>query len=86
MIKKNKFELRMTLSETKIEEALESIRPFLKQDGGDVEFVSYENKIVKLRLLGACSTCSISHLTMKAGIEESIKKLLPEVESVLAID
>ncbi|MCH1473778.1 MAG: NifU family protein [Bacteroidia bacterium] len=76
----------MTLSETKIEEALESIRPFLKQDGGDVEFVSYENKIVKLRLLGACSTCSISHLTMKAGIEESIKKLLPEVESVSAID
>lgn len=76
----------MTLSETKIEGALESIRPFLKQDGGDVEFVSYENKIVKLRLLGACSTCSISHLTMKAGIEESIKKLLPEVESVLAID
>ena len=76
----------MTFSETKIEEALESIRPFLKQDGGDDEFVSYENKIVKLRLLGACSTCSISHLTMKAGIEESIKKLLPEVESVLAID
>jgi Fe-S cluster biogenesis protein NfuA len=41
---------------------------------------------VKLRFLGACSTCSISHLTMKAGIEESIKKLLPEVESVLAIE
>lgn len=76
----------MTLSETKIEEALESIRPFLKQDGGDVEFISYDNNVVKLRLLGACSTCSFSHLTMKAGIEESIKKLLPEVESVLAID
>ena len=76
----------MTLSESKIEEALESIRPFLKQDGGDVEFISYDNNVVKLRFLGACSTCSISHLTMKAGIEESIKKLLPEVESVLAID
>ena len=76
----------MTLSETKIEEALESIRPFLKQDGGDVEFISYDNNVVKLRLLGACSTCIISHLTMKAGIEECIKKLLPEVESVLAID
>ena len=76
----------MTMSETKIQEALESVRPFLKQDGGDVEFVAYENNIVKLRLLGACSTCSISHLTMKAGIEESIKKLLPEVESVIAIE
>ncbi|MDG1724238.1 MAG: NifU family protein [Bacteroidia bacterium] len=76
----------MTLSENKIEEALESIRPFLKQDGGDIEFISYDNNVVKLRFLGACSTCSISHLTMKAGIEESIKKLLPEVESVLAIE
>ena len=76
----------MTLSEKKIEEALESIRPFLKQDGGDIEFISYDNNVVKLRFLGACSTCSISHLTMKAGIEESIKKLLPEVESVLAIE
>ena len=76
----------MTLPESKINEALDSIRPFLKQDGGDVEFISYQDKIVKLRLLGACSTCSISHLTMKAGIEESIKRLLPEVESVLAVD
>jgi len=76
----------MTLSESKIKEALDSIRPFLKQDGGDVEFISYQDKVVKLRLLGACSTCSISHLTMKAGIEESIKRLLPEVESVLAVD
>ena len=76
----------MTLSESKIKEALDSIRPFLKQDGGDVEFISYQDKVLKLRLLGACSTCSISHLTMKAGIEESIKRLLPEVESVLAVD
>lgn len=76
----------MTAEISKIEEALESIRPFLQKDGGDVAFVSYEERIVKLRLLGACSTCSISHLTMKAGVEESIKRLLPEVESVLAVD
>jgi Fe-S cluster biogenesis protein NfuA len=76
----------MTVAEVKIEEALESIRPFLQKDGGDVELISYENKVVKLRLLGACSTCSISHLTMKAGVEESIKQLLPEVESVLAVE
>lgn len=76
----------MTTEISKIEEALQSIRPFLQKDGGDVEFISYEEHIVRLRLLGACSTCSISHLTMKAGVEESIKRLLPEVESVLAVD
>lgn len=76
----------MTAEILKIEEALESIRPFLQKDGGDVALVSYEDKIVKLKLLGACSTCSISHLTMKAGVEESIKKLLPEVLSVVAVE
>lgn len=76
----------MSSSESIIEQALDSVRPFLKKDGGDVEFVSYENKTVKLKLLGACSTCNISHLTMKAGLEESIKKMLPEVESVVAVE
>lgn len=76
----------MQTSENIIEQALDSMRPFLKKDGGDVQFVSYENKTVKLKLLGACSVCDISHLTMKAGLEESIKKLLPEVESVVAVD
>ncbi|PCJ62795.1 MAG: hypothetical protein COA58_16675 [Bacteroidetes bacterium] len=76
----------MTASETIIEEALDSMRPFLKKDGGDVELISYEGNVVKLKLLGACRTCSISHLTMKAGLEESIKKMLPEVEEVLAVD
>lgn len=76
----------VTTPESIIEEALNSMRPFLQKDGGDVEFVSYENKVVKLKLLGACSTCNISHLTMKAGLEESIKKLLPEVEDVIAVE
>lgn len=76
----------MSANETIIEEALESMRPFLRKDGGDVELVSYEDYIVKLKLLGACSTCNISHLTMKAGLEESIKKLLPEVEKVVAVE
>ncbi len=76
----------MTGSESTIEQALDSMRPFLKKDGGDVQLVSYENNVVKLRLLGACSTCDISHLTMKAGLEESIKKMLPEVTAVLAVD
>ncbi len=76
----------MSESQTKIEEALDTIRPFLKKDGGDVEFVSYEDNTVKIKLLGACKTCSISHITMKAGVEESIKKVLPNVSSVVAVN
>lgn len=70
-----------------IEEALETVRPFLKLDGGDVELVKIDSEnVVTLRLLGACSGCSMSHMTMKAGIEEAIKKVLPEVKSVVALD
>ncbi len=76
----------MLIQETTIEEALESMRPFLRKDGGDVELVSYQDNIVKLKLLGACSTCTISHLTMKAGLEETIKKMLPEVKEVMAVE
>ncbi|NNJ55764.1 MAG: NifU family protein [Bacteroidia bacterium] len=76
----------MTKTESKIEEALESIRPFLQKDGGDVEFVSMEDTVVKIKLLGACKTCNISHITMKAGVEESIKRLLPDVTEVVAIN
>ncbi len=76
----------MTAIESKIEQALDAIRPFLKKDGGDVEFVSIEDNIVKIKLVGACKTCSISHITMKAGVEESIKKALPDVSKVIAIN
>jgi Fe-S cluster biogenesis protein NfuA len=68
----------------RIEEALENIRPFLKADGGDVELVSVDNDVVRLKLLGACSSCEISHITMKAGIEESIRRIYPEVKEVVA--
>ncbi|HEY1046254.1 MAG TPA: NifU family protein [Bacteroidia bacterium] len=77
----------MTDYKLKIEEALDSVRPFLKMDGGDVEFINIDDeKVVTLKLLGSCSGCSMSHMTMKAGIEEAIKKLLPEVKSVVALN
>ena len=76
----------MSTQEITIEEALESMRPFLRKDGGDVALVSYQDNVVRLKLLGACSTCDISHLTMKAGLEEAIKNMLPEVKQVLAVD
>ncbi len=77
----------MNEKEQKIEDALNSVRPFLKMDGGNVELVNIdENNVVTLKLLGACSGCSMSHMTMKAGIEEAIKRILPEVKSVVALD
>jgi len=77
----------MINKEEKIEEALSSVRPFLMMDGGNVELVKIDDDgVVTLKLLGACSGCSMSHMTMKAGIEEAIKKVLPEVRSVIAIN
>lgn len=71
----------------KVDDVLETMRPFLHADGGNVELVDIENdKIVTLRLLGACSSCEMSHMTMKAGIEEGIKKAIPQIESVVAIN
>lgn len=70
----------------KIEIALDSIRPFLQKDGGDVEFVELtEDKVVKVRLVGACESCSMSAMTLKAGIEESIKNAIPEITRVDAV-
>lgn len=72
-------------TQEKVEQALEQIRPFLKADGGDVELLSIDaDNVVKLRLLGACKSCEISHITMKAGIEESIRRVFPEVKEVVA--
>ena len=71
----------------RIEGALDSIRPFLKADGGDVELLDIDaDDIVRLKLLGACGSCEISHITMKAGIEESIRKVYPELKGVVAVD
>ena len=67
----------------KIEKALEEIRPFLQNDGGDIELVSVEeNKSVKVRLLGNCVSCSVNQMTLKSGVEMTIKKYAPEIENV----
>ncbi len=71
----------------RIENALDSIRPYLAADGGNVELVELcEDKTVKVELIGACKTCSMSMMTMKAGIEETIKRAVPEVKEVIAIN
>ena len=70
----------------KVESALNKIRPALKADGGDVELVEItEDGIVKVRLKGACMGCPMSQLTLKAGIEQQLKKEVPGVKSVVAV-
>lgn len=71
----------------KIEDTLDTIRPALRADGGDVELVDFDDAegVVRLRLVGACSSCPISVMTMKQGIERRIKTVLPEVREVQAV-
>ena len=64
----------------KVEAALEKIRPMLQADGGDVELVSVENGIVKVRLQGACVGCPMSQMTLKNGIERVLKQQIPEIK------
>ena len=71
----------------KIEMALDEIRPFLRSDGGDIELVSVEKaKIVHVKLLGACVGCSVNQMTLKSGVEMTIKKHAPQIEQVVSID
>jgi Fe-S cluster biogenesis protein NfuA len=71
----------------RVETAIDSIRPYLKDDGGDVRVVEItEEKKVILELIGACSSCPMSPSTMKSGIEEAIKRFVPEITSIEAIN
>ena len=70
----------------RIEQSLETMRDFLRADGGDVELIDIEDDMtVKIRLLGQCRSCSMSVMTMKAGIEEAVLKAVPEIKAVIAI-
>lgn len=73
--------------EVKVLTALEQLRPFLHADNGDMELVEIkDDATVVVRLLGSCSDCSMSMMTLKAGLEESVKKIAPEVKEVVAIN
>ena len=70
----------------KIEVALQEIRPFLQDDGGDINFIELTDKwVVKVKLVGACSSCNISMMTLKNGVEVAIKRAVPEVKEVVEI-
>lgn len=69
----------------KIEIALDEIRPFLKNDGGDISLIEVKGNNVTVRLEGACVTCSVNQMTLKTGVEMTIKKHAPEIENVINI-
>ncbi|MCE2613291.1 NifU family protein [Flavobacteriaceae bacterium D16] len=71
----------------KVENALDEIRPFLQSDGGDISLIGIENgKEVKVRLEGNCVGCSVNQMTLKSGVEMTIKKHAPQIEKVINID
>lgn len=72
---------------TKVEMALEEIRPFLQSDGGDISLVSIDSDTqVRVRLEGTCVGCTVNQMTLKSGVEMTIKKHAPQIERVINID
>jgi Fe-S cluster biogenesis protein NfuA len=71
----------------RIEESLDSIRPYLQADGGDVKILSFnQNHVLKLEFVGNCGSCPMSTMTFKAGIEEAIKKAVPEIQAIEVVN
>lgn len=77
-------EYKETMS--KVEEAIQQLRPFLEADGGDIELLRIEDQVAKVKLLGACHDCSMSAMTLKAGVEEAVKKAVPSIKRVEAVE
>lgn len=80
-------DLQLQQCEARIHKALDELRPFLEADGGDITLEELtQDGVAKVRLHGACSSCSMSPMTMKAGVEESIRRVAPEVKRVEAVN
>jgi len=70
-----------------VEKALDEIRPFLQSDGGDISLLAIENdRLVKVQLEGACVGCSVNQMTLKSGVEMTIKKYAPQIEQVINVE
>lgn len=71
-----------------VQKALDEIRPFLQSDGGDIKLVGIENDntLVKVQLEGACVGCSVNQMTLKSGVEMTIKKYVPQIEKVISVE
>jgi len=77
------FSKKVGFMQEKIQSVIDTIRPMLQADGGDVELVGYQDGVVKVRLKGACSGCPMSQMTLRNGIERLLKQELPEIKSVV---
>lgn len=75
----------MSEMEERVMEALNEIRPALQADGGDIEFLGIEDGYVKVRLVGACSGCPSSTMTLQMGVERAIKQKVPEIKGVMPL-
>lgn len=71
--------------EQRVEEVIKSVRPYIQQDGGDVELVGIEDNVVLVRLSGACVGCSMANQTLKMGIEQRVIEAVPEIKRVDAL-
>jgi Fe-S cluster biogenesis protein NfuA len=70
----------------KVQKSIEKIRPFLQDEGGDIELVGVEKGVVTVRLHGECAGCPMAAMTLKSGVENFLKKDVPEVERVQAVE
>ncbi len=68
----------------KVEQVIAKIRPMLQRDGGDIQLVDVTDGIVKVKLTGACGSCPMSMMTLKMGVENALKKEIPEVKEVVS--
>jgi Fe-S cluster biogenesis protein NfuA len=75
----------MSEIEKKVKSALDTIRPALQADGGDIELVGVDGNVVTVRLLGACGGCPMAQMTLKQGVEARVRQLVPEIERIEAI-
>lgn len=72
---------------SKVQNVIEQIRPYLQQDGGDIQFVELtDDNIVNVKLMGACGSCPYSMMTLKGGVESAMIKAIPEIKAVEAVN
>ena len=72
-------------AEDRINEIIDQLRPFLNNDGGNIEFIKYEDNIVYVKMTGACSNCHMLDITLKDGIEATLKEEVPEIKEVINV-
>ncbi len=70
---------------SKVQDALNKIRPMLQADGGDIELVDVVGKTVKVKLKGACGCCPMSQMTLQMGVQRAVKEAVPEIENVESV-